>query len=145
MTTPKSESLSGEHVVAVLATPAAAQEEAAKLEQAGFGPAGVFSGEDLTEVADPSGKQSGLLTKILRHAQDALSEEQTILTQYEEEARHGKGVLAVSVSTRKEAESVRDALANTGAYNIRYFSRLSVTDMSPESNPSALGDAPSET
>jgi hypothetical protein len=47
----------------------------------------------------------------------------------------------VAVGEREQANTVRDVLERHGAQNIRFFSRLAVTDLTPLSNPTPRSDA----
>jgi hypothetical protein len=79
---------------------------------------------------------SALVEKLTGH----LSDETGYLQQYKEATENGGTVLAVPADQGEEADKVREILEFEGAVNVRYFGRLAVTDMTPETNPSAPSD-----
>jgi hypothetical protein len=124
------------HVLAVLSGEAAADVARKALEREGYETTVVFRGDEVAETIDPKGEHSGPLGFIVKAVEDHLSEEQTYLAQYQEEARAGKEVVAVPVEDRDHADAARDVLERHGAQNIRYFGTLAVHDLTPETNPS---------
>jgi hypothetical protein len=132
---PSHDQLPNNHVVGVLSGEDAAQALRSDLEQAGFQGTHLFHGEDIARTVDAKGEHSGPLGAVVKAIQDHLSEEQNYLAQYQEEARAGHEVIAVKVAGREQAEDVRAVLERHGARNIRFFGRLAVADLSPDSNP----------
>jgi hypothetical protein len=80
--------------------------------------------------------------RILQRLSNHLSEETQFLDQYEEAVRNGQTVVAVKADGDDEVERAREVLQRHGAMNIRYFGRLAVSDLTPDSNPSARSDEP---
>jgi hypothetical protein len=133
----RTESISGNHVMAVIDGAAAAQEAIEDLHREGFADAAHFQGEEIAQTVDPKGENANPLAKLVKAAQDHLSEEPNYLAQYQEEARSGKEVVAVQVEDREQADMVKTVLERHGARNLRFFAKLAVTDLSPETNPTA--------
>jgi hypothetical protein len=131
------ERIPNNHVIAVINGSDAAAQAAGELERLGFSQTHLFTGEEAKLAIDSKGENSGFATRILRAAQDHLSEETNYLAQYEEEARNGNDVLAVKVESQDQAREVKDLLEKHGARNVRYFGTLAVEDLTPETNPSA--------
>jgi len=94
-------------------------------------------GEEIAEQIDPKGEHSGLVEKAFQAIGDHLSEEPGYMAQYQEEARNGNWVIAVPIGERDESAAVQELLEKHGASNIRFFGRLAVIDLTPESNPSS--------
>ncbi|MPZ49461.1 MAG: hypothetical protein GEU75_09225 [Dehalococcoidia bacterium] len=132
----QNETIPNNHVVAVISGPAAAEAVTRELQQDGFDQLLLFRGNDIAETVDPKGENAGPLAKLVKAVQDHLSEEPNFLTQYQEEARNGNDVVAVQVQNKDQAYEVKEILERHGARNLRFFGLLSVTDLSPESNPS---------
>lgn len=132
------------HVVAVIDTEAAAAAVAADLQRQGYSKASLFQGEDVADKLDPKGEHSGPVAKIFKAVEDHLSEETNYLAQYQEEARAGHDVVAVPVEDKEQADAVQAILTRHGGRNVRFFGRLAVTDMTPESNPSRPSEASPE-
>ena len=130
----KEENIPNHQVIAVINGSASADEAARDLEQRGFH-SEVMSGEEAVAHLQ-KGDSSGLLNKIVKAAQDHLSEETNYRAQYEEEARNGNDIISVRVKDQEQAEEVKNLLETHGARNMRYFGALSVADLTPESNPS---------
>ncbi len=122
------------HLLAVVATPQAAESIVATLQQQS-NEATVLSLESFSEAV---GEHAGPLGHLLRLFQDHLSEEMNIVSQYLDETRAGRGVLAVHLDQRDEAASLVRELTAQGAFNVRLFTTLSVIDLTPESNPQAF-------
>ena len=125
------------HVVAVINGSAAAEAASRDLHQKGFTQTTLFRANEVAEKVDPKGENSGLLGKFIKAVQDHLTEETNYLTQYQEEARNGNDVVAVLVEDREQADQVKTILESHGARNLRFFGKLAVTDMTPETNPTA--------
>jgi phage-related minor tail protein len=137
----KSESLSGDYVLAVVSTPGTAEKAVEELLSHGHEPASVLSERDFAEILDPTGSESGGIKGFLKRFGGHLSEQQNFQAQYKEEAGTGKGIVAVHVKDRYEAETgVASILATHGGMNMRHFGTLAVTDLTPDTNPNAQGD-----
>jgi hypothetical protein len=129
------ESLTNNHVVGVIHGEESARQAAQELERRYPNPV-VLSGEEGARQIDAKGEHGGVFSRIFSLVEDHLSESTNYLKQYEAEARNGNCVIAVEVANREEAEPVREVLERNGAHNIRFFGKLAVTDLSPETNPS---------
>ncbi len=81
--------------------------------------------------------KSGIVDRTLQTLFGSLSEQGDYLTQYEEAARNGQTVVAVKVNSDDEMRRAAVILEKHGAMDVRFFGRLAVTDLTPESNPSA--------
>jgi NAD(P)-dependent dehydrogenase (short-subunit alcohol dehydrogenase family) len=132
------------HVVAVIGGSSAAESTARELAQHGFDQVVLFHGNEVRETVDAKGTHAGPIEKVVKAVQDHLSEQTNYLAQYEEEARGGNVVLAVHVKDQDELEAVRTILDDAGARNVRFFGKFAVTDLTPESNPSAPSAASPE-
>jgi hypothetical protein len=84
--------------------------------------------------------ESTLPMRVLQRLFNHLSEETNYLNQYEEAARQGQTIVAVKADNEDEVELARKVLSRHGAVDIRFFGRLAVSDLTPESNPSAGSD-----
>jgi len=133
----RTESITNNHVIAVIDGDLAARAAADELRSKGFVHTDLFQGEEMARQVDLKGEAAGPLGKLLKAVVDRLSEEPNYLAQYQEEARDGHTVLAVAVDSREQAHEVKPILGRHGARNLRFFTRLAVTDLSPETNPSA--------
>ena len=129
-----------DHVFAVVPSQDAARSTIEALMRAGFRESVVFEGEDVTNEVDPKGEKAGPVGKVLKAIGDHLSEQPNYLSQYQEEARNGKVVLAVHVDNGDLARRAAEVLQGQGGQNIRYFGALAVADLSPLSNPSVRSD-----
>lgn len=137
----KSDSVSGDYVLAVVGTPGAAAKAVDELVSRGHQPASVLSERDFAELLDPTGSEAGGIKGFLKRLAGHLSEQPNFQAQYQEEAAAGKGIVAVHVKDRQEAETdVSRILATHGALNMRHFGTLAVTDLSPDTNPNSQGD-----
>jgi hypothetical protein len=137
----KNDSVSGEYVLAVVSTPGTADKAVEELIGHGHEPASVLSEQDFRELLDPTGSEAGGIKGFLKRFAGHLSEQPNFQAQYQEEASAGKGVVAVHVKDRQEAEAgVASILGIHGAVNMRHFGRLAVTDLTPHTNPNAQGD-----
>src|SRR5690606_21468573 len=93
---------------------------------------------------DTAGEGVNPLRALVERLAGHLSDETGYLDQYQEATEQGAVVLAVGADQGEEADRVRQILELEGAVNVRYFGRLAVTDMTPETNPSAPSeDVPS--
>jgi len=129
------------HVLAVIPSSSAAREAAADLERRGFGRPEVLAGRRAEAKIQTTSDKRNPIAAALKFAIEHLSEEESYLEQYEEQAQAGANVLTLKVKDREEAERVRDVLQFHGAVNIRYFGKLAVADLTPQTNPSAPSDA----
>jgi hypothetical protein len=129
-----------DHVFAVVPSPDTARTTIEALMQHGFTESVVFEGEDVTREVDPKGENANPLEKVLKMIGDHLSEQPNFLSQYQEEARNGRVVLAVHVENGDEAQRAADVLYAQGGQNIRYFGALAVADLSPMTNPSSRSE-----
>jgi hypothetical protein len=129
-----------DHVVGVISGGVAAQTAQSELAAAGFGETEMLQGEEAAITFDAKGEHSNIVERLVKGVQEHFSEEPNYLAQYEEEARRGNTVVAVKVESRDEADAVKEILDRHGGRNIRYFGKLSVADLSPESNPSARSE-----
>jgi hypothetical protein len=130
-------SIPANHVMAVITDQAAAHAALDALRQQGFADAILFEGEEIAEQIDPNGEHAGLVEKAVKAIGDHLSEESGYMAQYQEEARNGNRVISVPIAGRDESAPVQELLEKHGASNIRFFGRLAVTDLTPDSNPSS--------
>ena len=137
----KSDSVSGDYVLAVVSTPGTAEKAVDELVSQGHEPASVLSERDFAEILDPTGSEAGGIKGFFKRFAGHLSEQPNFQAQYKEEAGNGKGIVAVHVKDRKEAETgVSRILATHGAMNMRHFGTLAVTDLTPDTNPNSQGD-----
>ena len=136
----KTENLTHNHVVAVINGTESAHQTAEALRAAGFGDPTVLVGDEGAGQIDARGETQGLLGKITGMVQDHLSEATNFLAQYKQEVVNGRAVIALEVTNREWAEPVKQLLEEHGAYNIRFFGRLAVSDLTPETNPSARSE-----
>jgi hypothetical protein len=124
----------GNHVVGVISGSRSVDDAVGRLKKAGFEEVLVMPHVDAKgEGTNPI---SGLIEKLTGH----LSDETGYLDQYKEATESGGTVLAVSADQGEEADKVREILELEVAVNVRYFGRLAVTDLTPETNPSAPSD-----
>jgi hypothetical protein len=136
----RTENLTNNHVVAVINGTESARNTADALRGAGFGDATVLVGEEGANQIDARGETQGLLGKITGLVQDHLSEATNFVGQYKQEVLNGRAVISLEVPNRDWAEPVKQILEEHGAYNIRFFGRLAVADLTPETNPSARSE-----
>ena len=132
------------HVIAVISGKESGETAARELQGRGFFQTHLFRGEEAAETIDARGENSGILTKVLKAAQDHLSEEPNFLAQYQEEARNGNEVIAVKADNQEQANEIKDILDRHGARNVRFFGTLAVADLTPESNPTARSEESAE-
>ena len=129
----------GNHIVALVKDAATASAVADELAAAGFERPAVVTEPPVGERLEA---ESGLLVRALQRMSNHLSEETRYLDQYEAAVRNGRTVVAVKAGGYKEVRRAKNVLQKHGAMDIRYFGRLAVSDLSPDSNPSAGSDAP---
>ena len=117
-------------VVGVISGSRSAEDAVARLQTEGFNDVLVMSHVDTAgEGVNPF---SALMGMLAGH----LSDETSYLDQYQEATKNGSLVLAVPANG-EQTDRVREILELHGAVNIRYFGRLAVTDLTPQTNPSA--------
>ena len=117
-------------VVGVISGPRSAEDVVTRLRSEGFDDVLVMSHVDTAgEGVNPI---SALMGMLAGH----LSDEAVYLDQYQEATNNGSLVLAVPANG-EQTDRVREILELHGAVNIRYFGRLAVTDLTPQTNPSA--------
>jgi hypothetical protein len=133
-------SLPTNHVIGIIHGAHAVDEASRDLSGSGYMDLEVFSGEQITEAKDANREPHNPVRKLIQRFADHLSEETAFLDQYREEAGHGGTILAVRVDSHRQAENVKQVLERHGGVNIRYFSRLAVSDLTPDTNPSAPSD-----
>jgi hypothetical protein len=129
-----------DHVFAVVSSRDTARTTIDALIQAGFTESIVFEGEEAANEVDAKGENANPIEKVLKAIGDHLSEQPNYLSQYQEEARNGKVVLAVRVKDGDDAQRAADILHTQGGQNIRYFGALAVADLSPMTNPSSRSE-----
>lgn len=133
------ETIPGNHVVALVKDVATGSAVADELSAAGFERPIVVNDARVGERLEA---ESGAVERILQRLSNHLSEETQFLDQYEEAVRNGGTVVAVKAAGEAEVERAREVLQRYGAMDIRYFGRLAVSDLTPDSNPSARSDEP---
>ena len=122
------------HVVGVLSGSKSVDDTVNRLKRAGYSDVLVM------HHVDAAGEGTNPLSALIERLAGHLSDETGYLDQYKEATESGATVLAVGAEQGEEADKVRDLLELEGAVNVRYFGRLAVTDMTPETNPSAPSD-----
>jgi hypothetical protein len=144
MTEKTNDNLTVNHVVAVINGAESSQQAVEQLRAAGYKEPLVLTGEEGAKHIDAHGQEGGIFSRLMRTVEDHLSDSTNYLAQYEEEARAGHHIVTVEVASRDLAERAREVLDHNGAQNIRFFGRLAVTDLSPETNPSHRAETPAE-
>ena len=139
------QNLTNNHVVAVINGGDSASQAVQELQSAGYKDPMLLTGEEGARQIDAKGENSHVFARILSMVEDHLSEATNYMKQYEEEARNGRHVIAVEVPSREEAGAVSEILQRNGATNIRFFGKLAVADLTPETNPSARSAESPET
>jgi len=127
------------HVIGVLTTSDVSGIRS-ELTRAGFPEVHVMTSDDVERQLDTAEAHANPVSRIIHEFANHLSEEPAYLEQYEEEARRGNKVIAVKVQDDDTAEAAGQILGRHGVMDIRFFGRLAVRDMTPESNPSASSD-----
>lgn len=131
------ETIPGNHVVALVKDEATGSEVAEELTSEGFERPTVVSDSRVGERLEA---ESGIVARVLQRFSNHLSEETRYLDQYEEAVRNGQTVVAVKAEGHNQVQRVNRVLQKHGATNVRYFGRLAVSDLSPDSNPSMASD-----
>jgi hypothetical protein len=121
------------HVLALVKGASSAAEVADELRDRGLDSPMIVSGEKLSDRLEA---ESGLVERALQKLFGHLSEQPNYLRQYEEAVRRGQTVVAVKAEDDDEVEVAREVLGKHGAVDVRFFGKMAVTDLSPESNPS---------
>jgi hypothetical protein len=122
------------HVVGVITGEAAVDDAKKALNRAGFAEVQVI--DKVAATGEGTNPISAFIEKLAGH----LSDQVAYIDQYKEEAEAGGTVLAVKVDSSEAAQQAEELLQTRGAVNIRHFGRFAVSDMSPETNPSAPSD-----
>jgi hypothetical protein len=128
--------LTNNHVVAVINGTDSAGQATTELSAAGYTNPIILTGEEGARQIDAKGENSHVFARILSMVEDHLSEATNYMRQYEEEARSGKQVIALEVADREHADGACEILTKHGATNVRFFGKLAITDLTPETNPS---------
>jgi hypothetical protein len=128
--------LTNNHVVAVINGAESASQAAKELAAAGYTNPVNLTGEEGARQIDAKGENSHVFARILSMVEDHLSEATNYMKQYEAEARDGKHILAVEVLEREHADGACEILVKNGATNVRFFGKMAITDLTPETNPS---------
>jgi hypothetical protein len=121
----------GNRVLAVIDAEKGAEPAVHSLEESGLPieQVKVYHSDEAVENIDATGERSGLwgrITKTFAHG-----DENRYLKYYEDEARNGCQIVSVIVNDEAEAERVRDVLLEHNARDIRYFGKLTITDLTP--------------
>ena len=119
------------HVVGVVSGDGSVERTRQALQREGFDEILVMDRVDAT--GDGVNPITGFFEKLAGH----LSDETGYMDQYKEQTEAGGTVLAVKIEDKDDAERVRATMELMGAVNIRLFGRFAVSDLTPESNPSA--------
>ena len=129
------------HVLAVFHAESQAEIAARELQKKGFGePVIISGGKEASEKIEVEGEHSNPVSSFVKTLAGHLSEQVPLLEQYEEEARLGRKVFAIRVEEKDQIFEITELLKAQGGVNIRYFGTFAVSDMTPESNPSASSD-----
>ena len=117
-------------VVGVISGSRSAEDTVTSLGSEGF--------EDVLVMShvDTAGEGVNPISALMGMLAGHLSDETVYLDQYQEATNNGSLVLAVPADG-KQTDRVREILELHGASNIRYFGRLVVSDLTPQTNPSA--------
>jgi hypothetical protein len=125
------------HIIALVSGAATGAAVASELTNRGLEPPLIVSGEKLSDRLEA---ESGLVTRTLQKLFSPLSEQSSYLRQYEEAVRRGQTVVVVSATDHDAVSVARGVLDKHGAVDVRLFGQLAVTDLTPDSNPSAASD-----
>jgi len=127
------------HVIGVLQS---SDEDALRrdLADAGFPDVKVMGADDIDREVDPDAEHANPVVRIIYRVVNHLSEQVAYLDQYEAAARMGNRVIAVRVEDDDTAQAAGQILGRHGVVDIRFFGKLAVRDMTPDSNPSAASD-----
>ena len=131
------ETIPSNHVVALVKDGATASEVSHDLTRVGLEEAIIVTDPRVGERLEA---ESGLIARALGRLGNHLSEETSYLDQYEEAVRNGQTVVAVKATGDDEVKQAQTVLQKHGAMNIRFFGRLAVSDLTPDSNPSMGSD-----
>jgi len=123
------------HVVGVVSGEGAVERARQAIERAGFNEILVM------DRVDATGEGVNPLTSFIEKLAGHLSDQTGYIEQYKEQTEAGGTVLAVKVEDKDEAERVRATMETFGALNIRHFGVFAISDLTPETNPSAPSDA----
>jgi hypothetical protein len=128
------------HVLAVIHGDSAADALERELRRKGFEETMILGGAAAQEKIDVAGEESNPIAGAMKALAGHLSDQVAYLEQYEEQARQGNKIVAVKVEDRDQAQDVKDVLEQYGAFNVRFFGKLAVTDMTAATNPSTQAD-----
>jgi hypothetical protein len=131
------ETIAPKHVVAVIASPNKASEVSREVQAGGLPEPIVITDENVGERLEA---ESSLPMRVFQRIFNHLSEEINYLNQYEEAARQGQTVVAIKADNDEEVDRATEVLTKHGAVDIRYFGRFAVSDLTPDTNPSAGTD-----
>ena len=117
-------------VVGVISGSKSAEDAVTRLRSDGF--------EDVLVMShvDTAGEGVNPISALMGMLAGHLSDETVYLDQYQEATNNGSLVLAVPANG-EQTDRAREILELHGAVNIRYFGRLAVSDLTPQTNPSA--------
>lgn len=127
------------HVIGVLKS---RDEDAIRrdLNAAGYADVLFLTQREVEEKVDPEAENANPLVRLIYQLANQLSEQASYLEQYEEAARKGNHVVAVRVDDDDGAQQVKEILLDHDVVDLRYFGRLAVKDLTPDTNPSATSD-----
>lgn len=131
------ETVPSNHVLALVKNIQTAVSAADELEGMDFERPIIVTNEHVGERLE---QESGLLARLFQRMSNHLSEETKFLEQYEQAVRDGSIVIAVKASGEEDVERVTEVLKRHHAMNLRFFGVLAVSDLTPDSNPSAGSD-----
>lgn len=127
------------HVIGVLKS---RDEDAIRrdLNAAGYADVLFLTQREVEEKVDPEAENANPLVRLIYQFANHLSEQASYLEQYEESARKGNHVVAVRVDDDDGAQQVKEILLDHDVVDLRYFGKLAVKDLTPDTNPSATSD-----
>lgn len=118
-------------LIAVFDDPVLAETAIRSLRDAGFPDAttAICSGPDFLMSWQEAASQRGIVARL---AGLFPSEEHDALEDYLAEARHGASLVAVHLAGHEDVIRARDVLKPLGAYDMRYFGDLTITDVTED-------------
>lgn len=130
----------GNDVIAVMSSRGDADAAVSELRDLGFEAEGIriYRPGEAEATLDPFGHRSGLLTRIFKHFQGHLSDENKLLEEYEQAAQAGNDIIAVRVDKPGQPEAASEILERHNAANIRHFGSLAVRDMQAQGRATPL-------
>jgi hypothetical protein len=116
------------YVVAVLPDAESANQSIAALRKAGWGDGEIehYTGDFVLAHHAAQEEQRGLLETI---GSAFASDERVAYDQYLDEAKRGRHFITVFAPTLDHAHKVRDVLATSGAFGMRHYGDLEMTDL----------------